>query len=330
VSALRDRVAPLSAREGLEELRRRGMPRGGQIVRIEGIPDPIVTNPSVPFTSGGETVLAVRADPGAEEPCSRIVFCRPGPDGAWRPIPGTPELPLEDPFVAFVGGTLVLGGVRVIREAGRVVSWVTDLYRGRDLRDLALFATGPSHMKDIRLVELDAGRIGVFSRPQGQAMIDRHGCIAAIGFTVVDSLDDLSAEVIADAPFLRETFLPEEWGGVNQACLLSNGLVGVIGHMAWGEHVDGEHFIHYYSMAFAIDPCSRRFTRPKVIAARESFADGPTATPRTRDVTFTAGIVRLPNGRAELWTGLSDRRIGRILIDDPLAEYEAILQRADA
>lgn len=321
---LRDRVEPQSAREQLAELRRRGMPRGGEIVRVEGIADPIVTNPSIPFPSEGQTVLAVRADPGGEVPASRAVFCGRGADGVWRPIPDAPGLPLEDPFAAFVGGRLVLGGVRVIREAGRVVSWVTDFHRGAGIRALSRFATGPSHMKDIRLVELPGGRVGVFSRPQGPKVVERFGCMAKIGFTVVDSLEDLTAEAIECAPFLEGTFLPEEWGGANQAYLLANGLVGVIGHKAWGELVGGVQFLHYYSMAFAIDPRTRRFTQTRVIAARESFADGPSAAPRTRDVTFTAGIVRLAGGKAELWTGLSDRRIGRIVIDDPLAEYEGI------
>lgn len=324
MTALLERIEPQSAKDQLEALRRRGMPRGGEIVRIEGIPDPVVTNPSIPFVSGGETVLAVRVDPNRELPASRIVFCRREVDGAWRPVPNAPELPLEDPFVTSVGGRIVLGGVRVIFEAGRVSSWVTDFHRGADIRRLERFATGPSHMKDIRLVELADGRVGVFSRPQGQKVIDRYGCIAKIGFTVVDSLEALTAEAIESAPFLEGTFLPEEWGGANQAYLLPNGLVGVIGHKAWGEHVGGVHVIHYYSMAFAVDPRSRRFTQTKVIAARECFADGPSASPRTRDVTFTAGIVRLPGGKAELWTGLSDRRIGRIVIDDPLLEYEAI------
>ena len=56
---LHERVEAVSARTELEELRRRGMPTGGVIVRIEGIPDAMVTNPSVPFPCDGETVLAV-------------------------------------------------------------------------------------------------------------------------------------------------------------------------------------------------------------------------------------------------------------------------------
>ncbi|MEW6754056.1 MAG: DUF1861 family protein [Candidatus Latescibacterota bacterium] len=321
---LHERLEPVAARVQLEELRRRGMPSGGEIVRVAGLPDAMVTNPSIPFRCGGRTVLAVRAAPGGEQPHSRTVFCTSDADGVWWPIPGAPELPLEDPFVAFIGGRLVLGGVRVIREGDRVVSWVTDFYRGKGIGDLQRFATGPDHMKDIRLVELADGRVGVFSRPQGQKVIERWGCIAKIGFAVVRDLDHLTAAEIAAAPFLEGTFLPEEWGGANQAYLLANGLVGVVGHAAWGEQIDGVHVLHYYSMAFAVDPRTRRFTQTKVIAARECFVEGPALQPRLRDVAFTAGIVRLPGGRAELWTGLGDLRIGRIEIEDPLVEYESL------
>src|SRR5690606_41956515 len=50
-----------------------------------------------------------------------------------------------------------------------------------------------------------------------------------IGFTKVNRLEDISVEVINDAPLLDQ-FLDEEWGGANEIHLLSNGLLGVLGH----------------------------------------------------------------------------------------------------
>lgn len=320
---LHDKITPRSAREQLEELRALGMPRGGRILDVQGIDCPMVTNPSIPFVSDGIEVLAVRADPGGPLPASRTVFCTRSGD-VWRPIEGAPVLPLEDPFVTRIGGRLVLGGVRVIIKDGAVDAWVTDFYIGESIFSLEPLFTGPWHMKDIRLVELPGGRVGVFSRPQGQKMLDRHGCIAQIGFAAFGSLSDITPEAIENAPFLQGLFLPDEWGGANQAYLLANGLVGVIGHKAWGQWIDGEHVLHYYSMAFALDPATRRFTEPRIICARECFADGPAAQPRTRDVTFTAGIVRKDGAKANLYTGLSDCRIGCIEIDDPLKVYEEI------
>jgi hypothetical protein len=43
-----------------------------------------------------------------------------------------------------------------------------------------------------------------------------------------------------------------------------------------------------------------------------------------QDVTFTAGIIRRDDGTAELYTGLNDCQIGKIVINDPLIEYENI------
>lgn len=321
---LHHQITPRPIRDRLAEAKRKGLPAGGVIVPIAGVDTLAVTNPSVPFCMDGQEVLAVRADPGGPKPASQTRFCRREGDG-YALIPDAPVLDLEDPFVTSIGGKLVLGGVRLVWKNGELDAWVTDFYTGNKIDDLQYLCTGPRHMKDIRLVELRDGKIGVFSRPQGQKMLDRYGCIAQVGFAVANSLLEVSAELIEAAPYLQGLFLPDEWGGANQAMALKNGLIGMIGHSAWGERIGGEHVLHYYSTAFAVDPGTGRFTEPKVIAARECFEDGPALAERLRDVTFTAGIVRKPGGRAELYTGLSDMRIGRIEIEDPFLEYEEII-----
>lgn len=264
---------------------------------------------------------------------SEVVFLTPSEHGLWHRIAGAPVLQLEDPFVTYAGAEgradkLILGGVRVEWEdvppgATPVAHWCTDFYRGRSLDGLRRFATGPDQMKDIRLLQLRDGRVAIFTRPQG-AVMEPLGCIAKIGFTLVDSLDDVTADAIENAPLLYDHFLPDEWGGCNQLFELSNGLIGAIGHKSWGEMIDGVHVLHYYSMAFALDPDTRRMTPTKIIADRACFPDGPAKEPRLRDVTFTAGIVRNDDGTADLYTGLSDCQVGRLRIEDPLSEYERL------
>ena len=119
-------------------------------------------------------------------------------------------------------------------------------------------------------------------------------------------------------------FLANEWGGPNQLHLLSNGLIGMIGHISWGEMIDGVHFLHYHSFAQAIDPETRGATPVKLIACRSMFKDAPAKAPRLQDVCFTSGIQRLENGRAFLYSGLSDACIGKVEIEDPFLEYEAL------
>ena len=82
--------------------------------------------------------------------------------------------------------------------------------------------------------------------------------------------------------------------------------------------------LHYYSMAFAIDPESRKMTQVKIICSRDCFPEGPYKNIRLKDVTFTSGIIRLGGGKAMLYSGLSDCQAGRILIDDHFDEYEKL------
>lgn len=90
-------------------------------------------------------------------------------------------------------------------------------------------------MKDIRLVELDDGEIGLFTRPQGLAYRAKTGRIADVGFTVLPGLAYLSEQAIVEAPVLDGLFRADEWGGVNQAYMLKDGRIGVIGHIAYSD-----------------------------------------------------------------------------------------------
>ena len=67
------------------------------------------------------------------------------------PIADAPSSKLQDPFATIIAGEIVFGGVRVIWNNGRIVSWVTDFYRGSSIYNLKYFTSGPDHMKDIRL-----------------------------------------------------------------------------------------------------------------------------------------------------------------------------------
>ena len=90
-------------------------------------------------------------------------------------------------------------------------------YRGTKVDDLCYFTTGPDYMKDIRLVELGDGRIGVFSRPRNEEILKKHGSESMIGFSIINSLDELTADIIENAPLIDSLFEDGEWGGCNQA-----------------------------------------------------------------------------------------------------------------
>ncbi len=325
---LQKQIQAVSARIQLEEfLQKAGNKPLGELLSFEGVEGYDVYNPSIPFELEGRTVMAARVELRSNEVSKTMFFEKSGP--GWRLIGDAPVLDLQDPFVSFIDGELWLGGVHVLWEddGKTLIEYSTHFYRGTTLNSLRFALAGPSMMKDVRLLQLPDGRIAVFSRPQGvENMRKNYGCdcVAKIGFTLVDSADRITAELIASAPLLEGQFVSDEWGGVNQLYNLKNGLIGVIGHKSWGRQKGDVFVIHYHSMAFAIDPETRELTQTKIIGSRSRFPKGPQKNARTADVTFTSGIVRLGGGKARLYAGLNDCQAGMLEIEDPLDEYEAI------
>ena len=192
-----------------------------------GVDGQDVYNISAPFRSAGRTVIAGRVEPRDSEHSTAIFFEQA--DDVWHPVDGAPRFALQDPFVTFSGGELVIGGVEVRFGAGEP-EWWTVFLRGADLFDLKPFFAGPLGMKDIRLCALPDGRVAVFTRPRGAK-----GGRGTIGYTEVDTLDALTVDAIDAAPMLTGMFHPLDWGGVNEAHLLANGEIGLIAHIAYFE-----------------------------------------------------------------------------------------------
>lgn len=108
-------------------------------------------------------------------------------------------------------GQLVRNHREIVRyNQGRLDTYYGYFYKGSDLHDLLYFTTGPDYMNDIRLVQLHGNKIGVFSRPRNEEVRRLYGSESLIGFTVIDSLDELSAKVIENAPFIAGLFQKDE------------------------------------------------------------------------------------------------------------------------
>lgn len=282
-----------------------------------GVDGKDVYNISVPFTCEGRTYLAGRVEERNTEFSVVRLFERTGPEEYTAVLPEMTFHNLQDPFVTKVGDEIVLGGVQIIAHplnAGKIISWQTLFFRGKTLPELSLFAVGPSCMKDVRLCGLSDGRVALFSRPQG-----KRGGLGKIGFTVIDSLDDLCADTILDAVVDPSYFCPDEWGGANDIHLLNSGLLGVMGHMAFRD----KEGLHYHAMAFVLNPVTGEHTAPRLIACRRDVSVSDACKrPDLMDVLFTGGIVRHGDGTATLYTGVSDCEAWCARIDDPFAPFE--------
>jgi hypothetical protein len=288
--------------------------RGEKLV-FTGVGTRDVYNITAPFMDNGELVIAGRVEDRDKEFSDVMFFVER--EGVWEPRNGAPVFALQDPFISFIHGELVFGGVEVYFDGDDphyVTSWSTVFFRGNSINDLKPFAKGPLSMKDIRLVGLENKRIGIFTRPM---MVD--GARALIGYAEIGALEELTEEIISGAKLFHHQFLPEEWGGANEAQVLSGGMIGVLGHIAYMEE---NNIRHYYPMVFAYDPANHRYSPVKLIAIRSMFADGPAKRMDLEDVIFSGGIVRHENGTASFYAGVSDAEAQVIVIPDPFLEYE--------
>ena len=285
-------------------------------ITFAGVGKRDVYNITAPFLSAGKTVIAGRVENRDDEHSELVFFEEIG--NQWLPIENAQTLQLQDPFFTKINNELILGGVEIAtapNEPEGTLTWRTIFYKEKDIYRLEKFFQGPEHMKDIRLVELNNKRIGIFTRPQGEK-----GGRGKIGYNEVDCLEDLSETVIDEAKLFNQ-FLPDEWGGANEVHLLKNGKLGVLAHIA--RFSQQETYRHYASSAFVYDPATSEYSQMKMIACRDLFGKGAAKRPDLEDVVFSGGLKRDGNGKAVLYAGIGDAEAHWLEIDDPFAEWEA-------
>jgi hypothetical protein len=285
---------------------------------FKGVGDKDVYNITAPFEDEGEYVIAGRVEARDSEHSQIMFFVEQ--DGEWVLRDGSPALTLQDPFCTRIDGMLVLGGVEIFPHPNptpeHILSWRTVIYKGACIAKLERFFSGPDGMKDLRVVQMQDGHIGVFTRPQGEK-----GGRGKIGFTRIPALTDLTIELIDETPLLADQFADSEWGGANEIHVLSNGLLGVLGHIAC---YDEQHHRHYYPMVFVIHPVTGKYSDLELIAIRAKTLPGEPKRIDLLDVMFSGGIIRECDGTAYLYTGISDAESHRIKIPDPFLKYETL------
>lgn len=298
----------------VEEFSSKAQPINPEKIVLSGIGEKDVYNITAPFEDEGELVIAGRVESRDSEHSHVYFFVQR--NGEWIPRENAPVLELQDPFFTRIAGELVLGGVQIFphQTIAGALGWRTVFYKGKTVAGLQEFAKGPDGMKDLRLVELKDGSVGILTRPQGEK-----GGRGKIGWTRIASLEELTLDVINEAPLLQGQFIDEEWGGANEPHLLANGLIGVLGHIA---SFDQEGNRHYYPMVFALNPETGTVSDIELIAVRNNFLPGPSKRPDLVDVVFSGGIVRKSDGTADIYAGISDAEAQKITIEDPFLSFE--------
>ncbi|CAJ1018697.1 putative Protein (DUF1861) [Leishmania utingensis] len=225
---------------------------------------------------------------------------------------------LEDPFMSKVHDRMFFGGTQVIKSGGDVTGYYSDFYFGMP-ELLTYYTSGPDLMKSIRIVQLTDGTIGIFSHRTTENSY-------VIGFTTVNSLNEITREVIAAAqPISHASFL-DAWGGVNQAYLLSSGNVGCICHHGYLDNdANGAQLNVYCITSFVYNPKTNDTHAFHVIGTRGCFPDCSSKAPHLADCAFASGIVMRDDGKCDLYSGVGDTHEGRITINYPFDGYGAIV-----
>lgn len=287
------------------------------LLTFKGVGPLDVYNCSMPFTYKGRVHLFGRIEKREEWANSHVrLFVQTGKD-EFTLVPGSMTWSLEDPFIAKINGELIFGGTRVRKVKNTVTMYYSDFFRGAP-ENLLYFTTGPNNMKDIRVVELQDGRIGVFSRPKTDSY-------SMIGFTIINRIEELTAKVVDSAEALN-VLHTGAWGGVNQAFLLSSGMIGCIAHYSYNSrNSHGLTLAVYVNYSFVLNPDTKETYLERIIGTRGCYPSCPDKAPKLEDCAFSSGIVMLEDGKCDLYSGLGDTCQGRLTIDYPFEGYGSVV-----
>ncbi len=270
--------------------------------------DLAVYNITAPFLYGDEHYIAGRTERRQGEARSQIRFYkRDQEDGTWIQDVSMPVLGLEDPFVTRLNDKWVVGGVKLRKDESGEPSYETHMYVVDDLKaidpDTEPTIVGPIGMKDIRLLQLESGKILVATRPQGDK-----GGKGKMGVITVDDISEINAEMLQDAPIIEGLFADEhnEWGGANELYELDDGTIGVLGHIArFDENKNRE----YYAMTWRLDPQNITVWDEKIVASSDFWPGHRYKSPDLEKVHFPGGMI-IKGELAWLYGGVGDASPG--------------------
>ncbi|MCS2156326.1 DUF1861 family protein [Scandinavium sp. H11S7] len=285
---------------------RRQSEASGKVTFI-GVPGCDVYNPTAPFREDEQHFIAARVEARDSENAQVRFFHWDG-QGTARLAEDAPAFNLQDPFICRIDNGWLLGGVEITADPdGSGWQWRTQFWQGPSIFTLRLIAVGPWGMKDIRLLQLSDKRILVFTRPQGAL-----GGRGKIGWLILNSLSELKPSCFEQGRLLLQLD-DDSWCGVNEAHVIDEQWVGVLGHVASFDACGNR---HYYAASFCLNVISGQATPLRIICSRDDLQPGESKRDDLRDVIFPGGLYR-DGQRHLLFCGASDCEVHWREIADP-------------
>lgn len=316
----------------------------GRLLEVRGIKSgEIAYNPAVIVQKNtnkivqGANIIAARVeslnshwlDPNLYDP--HVIFFTQQ-DNVLVPVPGTPVFyKFEDPWATWLDGPndkpqLLFGGVKIDFN-DKIPVITTQLYLAPSVQELNVDdpITEIRGMKDVRVTQLQSGKIAVFTRPMtGKAFPGR------IGFTIIDNIRDIK-KAISCVQLLKFNLDKNARIGANEAYAITKTesigvekeLINVFCHIATTDPIkqEGNEIfdfekgpIHYSGYQFELNPNNpyNDIITLHKIAERSNFPinDKSSKGEKYNDVIFPGGT----GGPEETqyFAGVEDVRIGVI------------------
>jgi Protein of unknown function (DUF1861) len=286
-----------------------------------------VYNITAPFSYDGERYIAGRTEKHDDEASSQTRFYKHNQeDDTWVQDETMPVLGLQDPFVTRLNDKWIVGGVKTHprNDGSGQLNWETHIYATDDLHridsDTKPTLVGPSHMKDIRLLQLQNGKILIATRPHGEK-----GGLGKAGLVTVGDISEINAGMLQDAPIIEGLFADQhnEWGGINELYELDDGTIGALGHIA---RFDSRRHREYYAMTCRLDPENLCVQDEKIIASSDYWPGHRFKRPDLEKVHFPGGMII--NGElAMIYGGVGDASPGEVQ-DYPSPFWPAVPTRS--
>lgn len=282
-------------------------------------------NPCRPFYIDGEWYMLIRIEPRDDCRQSKVCLFKKDPDGVWRIVPNVPPWHMEDGFCLPYKDGFIVKGVKAYLDPTpdnpKNVGYHMVFYHvNKDFTRREEFAQGPPQMKGTRFIIPEKGPIPVFTRRQELQPDGSYAGLGELVYLELSSLDELNPEtLLKKGKAIKNQFPPGTWGGVNEIFLLSDGRLGVLGHIAYR---DEEGIRHYCVMTFIYDTDTYEATPIEIIATRSDFPPGESKAPDLIGVAYPGGMVWLDDGTVEVYVGLGDAEIGCIIEPNPFLNKE--------
>jgi hypothetical protein len=255
--------------------------------------------------------------------------------------PDVPNLKLQDPAIMMLeteyGNELILCGVNVwvdghTPEGKEKLNYATHFYRdyGKGFTHLKKFLVGPDHMKDIRIVQdpdkmrLPGDGFDVLTRPQDEKYAK--GGRGQVGILHVNSLEEITAEKIANAPIIPGQFLRKQWGGGNWAKYIDRHIIGVVGHYArYVNETLKDEVRDYVGVDWKIDTRTNRVFDAEVAVERADLVKTINLGAKRsslENVVFPSGVIDNYDGTLTYFVGVGDKFTVKVIVRNPFWKFK--------